>query len=202
MMKRMLKLAALALMAALLLTGCMDMSGMFAEDDAQPAETMPPMTAEMFTDRQATYQYYNEVTLDDTLATLTERYGEPRIEANDNGDSYFWVMDNGCGVVVSFFDSGRLRAKVLYYEDVRQLGALSEATNITSFSQLNKDYTYEMTCGVLGGKPMELAQIVQDTSADPEVKRLYVWSTSKGDIVQVLFTGAGKIESVNYTLAE
>ena len=199
-MKKMMKLAALLALTAVLLTGCVDMTGLGQTDE--PQATMPPMTVPMFEDRLTAYQYYNEVTLEDTMETLTGRYGEPKKETTDNGDSYTWVMEDGYGFAATFFDSGRLRAKVLYYEDIRQLGAISEATGIDKFSQLSKDYTYEMTCGLLGGKPMELAQIVQDTSADPEVKRLFVWATSKGDVVQVLFTGAEKVESVSYSLAE
>ena len=79
---------------------------------------------------------------------------------------------------------------------------ISNATSIDQFAVLNKNYTYAMTCGALGGRAMELAQIAQDTSDSPEIKRLYVWATPKGDVVQVLFSGDEKLESVSYTLAE
>ena len=111
-------------------------------------------------------------------------------------------MEDGYGFAAAFFDSGRLRAKVLYYKDLRQLGEISNATSIDQFAVLNKNYTYAMTCGALGGRAMELAQIAQDTSDNPEIKRLYVWATPKGDVVQVLFSGDEKLESVSYTLAE
>lgn len=201
MLKKWTTLAALVLATALLLTGCVQ-GGDAADPNAEPTATLAPMTEPMYTDREALYQYYNAVTFDETLTSLTEKYGEPVKEEGESGDSYSWVMEDGYGFAAAFFDSGRLRAKVLYYKDLRQLGEISNATSIDQFAVLNKNYTYAMTCGALGGRAMELAQIAQDTSDSPEIKRLYVWATPKGDVVQVLFSGDEKLESVSYTLAE
>lgn len=201
MLKKWTTLAALVLATALLLTGCVQ-GGDVADPNAEPTATLAPMTEPMYTDREALYQYYNAVTFDETLTSLTEKYGEPVKEEGESGDSYSWVMEDGYGFAAAFFDSGRLRAKVLYYKDLRQLGEISNATSIDQFAVLNKNYTYAMTCGALGGRAMELAQIAQDTSDSPEIKRLYVWATPKGDVVQVLFSGDEKLEQVSYTLAE
>lgn len=201
MLKKWTTLAALVLATALLLTGCVQ-GGDAVDPNAEPTATLAPLTEPMYTDREALYQYYNAVTFDETLTSLTEKYGEPVKEEGKSGDSYSWVMEDGYGFAAAFFDSGRLRAKVLYYKDLRQLGEISNATSIDQFAVLNKNYTYAMTCGALGGRAMELAQIAQDTSDNPEIKRLYVWATPKGDVVQVLFSGDEKLESVSYTLAE
>ena len=201
MLKKWTTLAALVLATALLLTGCVQ-GGDAVDPNAEPTATLAPLTEPMYTDREALYQYYNAVTFDETLDSLTEKYGEPVKEEGESGDSYSWVMEDGYGFAAEFFDSGRLRAKVLYYKDLRQLGEISNATSIDQFAVLNKNYTYAMTCGALGGRAMELAQIAQDTSDNPEIKRLYVWATPKGDVVQVLFSGDEKLESVSYTLAE
>lgn len=201
MLKKWTTLAALVLATALLLTGCVQ-GGDAVDPNAEPTATLAPLTEPMYTDREALYQYYNAVTFDETLDSLTEKYGEPVKEEGESGDSYSWVMEDGYGFAAAFFDSGRLRAKVLYYKDLRQLGEISNATSIDQFAVLNKNYTYAMTCGALGGRAMELAQIAQDTSDNPEIKRLYVWATPKGDVVQVLFSGDEKLESVSYTLAE
>ena len=201
MLKKWTTLAALVLATALLLTGCVQ-GGDAVDPNAEPTATLAPMTEPMYTDREALYQYYNAVTFDETLTSLTEKYGEPVKEEGESGDSYSWVMEDGYGFAAAFFDSGRLRAKVLYYKDLRQLGEISNTTSIDQFAVLNKNYTYAMTCGALGGRAMELAQIAQDTSDSPEIKRLYVWATPKGDVVQVLFSGDEKLEQVSYTLAE
>ena len=201
-MKRWMKLAALAVMATMLLTGCLGLPGGDAVDPDEPQETQPPLTEPMYEDRDALYQYYNQVKIGDTMEALKAQFGEPGVEETENGETYTWVMDDGYGFAAVFFENGKLRAKVLYYKDLRQLGKLSAATSIDQFSSLNKNYTYEMTCGVLGGRSMELAQSAQDSSAEPEVKRVFVWANEKGDCIQVLFSGDEKLEQVTYSLAE
>lgn len=201
---------------ALLIALCLSLSGcvnQYAEqvaeqmaqqeaEDAEPRATLGPMTAEMFTDRQAVYQYYNQVKVGDTLQTLTERFGEPTVETTENGETYLWVMDDGYGVACVFFETGKLRAKIVYYDDPRQFAQLSNANGIGNMTQLNRNYTFEMACGLLGGRAMELMQLPQDISADPEVKRVFLWVDQKGNMVQILFSGDERLESVTYTMAE
>ena len=206
MISRFIKIALPVVLAALLLSGCMNYTQMaqtVMEQNDEPTATQPPLTEPMYTDREALYQYYNQVTVAvDTLDTLAERFGEPTIEKTDNGDTYVWKMDDGYGFVVVLFDSKRVRAKVVYYDDIRQLGLLSSATGLDQISSLNTNFTYEMTCGLLGGRSMELCQIAQDSSAAPEIKRVFVWGTEKGDIVQILFKGNETLENITYSMAE
>ena len=202
-MKRLIKLAALTALAVILLSGCVALPGLdLSTEEAAPEETLPPLTEPMYTDREALYQYYNQVNIGDTLEALTEKFGEPEIESTDNGDTYLWVMDDGYGFAGVFFNGGKLRAKALYYKDVRQLGQLSAATSLEQFTSLNSNYTYEMTCGLLGGRSMEVAQIAQDSSLEPEIKRVFVWCNEKGSRVEVLFKGNEQLESVSYSVAE
>ena len=71
-MKRWAKLTALAVLAAMLLTGCVGLPGIDASDDPEtPAETQPPLTEPMYEDRDALYQYYNQVGIGDTLEAVT-----------------------------------------------------------------------------------------------------------------------------------
>ena len=207
MLKRLMKIGALALVMAIALTGCMDYSqiaqSMVAEDDEEPQATLAPLDKPMYTDRDALYALYNQAEVSvDTLDGLTERLGEPEQEQTENGVNYIWKTEDNCGFVGVFFDSGRLRAKALYYEDLRQLGQLSAATSIDQFASLNNNYTYEMVCGMLGGRSMEIMQIAQDSSLDPEIKRVFVWCDEKGNVVQILFKGDERLESVTYSLAE
>ena len=199
-MKRRIAFVMIMVLAVLMLSACASSAPTDGED--APEETLAPMTAPMFTDREALYQYYNQVNIGDTLDELTEKFGEPKIDPTENGDNYIWVMDDGYGFAGVFFASGRLRAKVLYYEDARQLGQLSSATNISQFTNLNTSYTYEMACGLLGGRSMEIAQIAQDSSLEPEIKRVFAWCNERGDRIEILFKGSGQLESVNYYLAD
>ena len=76
MLKKWTTLAALVLAMALLLTGCVQ-GGDAVDPNAEPTATLAPLTEPMYTDREALYQYYNAVTFDETLTSLTEKYGEP-----------------------------------------------------------------------------------------------------------------------------
>lgn len=191
-MKKWMIFAALAL-ALMLLTGCagVDMS---AEPDAE-ATPVPPLTAPLITDRAALYQYYNEVSLNNTISELTERYGEPVVEEVENGKEYVWLFDDACGFAAAAYDNGKLRAKVVYYEDLRQLVPLMTGKNLDNAATLSKTYTYEMVASLFGGPGLEIAQITTNASLNPGIARVYVWSDGES-IVNVYFTEENLLESV------
>lgn len=204
-MRRKMKLAALLLMVAVLLSGCMvDFSAMEGDvsADATPDPTDPPLTAPVFTDRDAVYEWYNEVQVGDTFSSLKERYGEPTVLTDEYGDTYTWVNEAGYGFVAVFFEDGTLRAKVIQYEDIRQLKDLSAATSLTNFSMLDTDDDFTMACMALGGKPCELTFIALDSSFNPDTQHVYVWLDEYGSNVQILFDKNEKIVQIAYALAD
>ena len=208
---RILSLTALLLCALVALTGC-DINPFSVsqqaveqamETNGEPEATRAPFTAEMFTDREALYQYYNDVTFADNMETLTARYGEPVEEETENGSNYTWKMDDGYGFVCVFYDTGKLRAKALLYEDARQFGAISKSTGLNNVTSLSKSTTFEMCRGLLGGRGIEIMQIAQDTSADPEIKRVFDWVDEAGEnVVEILFNANEQLESVSYSFAD
>lgn len=198
-------LAAAIVAIALAMSGCMDIdySQLVSDMDAEPAATAAPLTEPMYEDAEALYQYYIQVSIGDTLADLTAKFGEPTsVEERDEGSIYSWKMADGYGFAAAFFDSGRLRAKVVHYEDIRQLSKLSAATGLDYVSMLSKEYTFEMVNNTMGGSAMEIAQFAQDGSVNPEVKTLYAWLTEGGSCVQILFSAEGKYEEMNLYLAQ
>ena len=206
-MRRKLKLAALMLLVAMLMTGCMaDFSAMNAQTETDPnatAEpTVAPLTAPVFTDREALYQWYNEVQVGDTLEELKARYGEPIVTTDRNGDTYCWMNEEGYGFTAIFFENGVLRAKVVQYEDLRQMKDLSLATDITNFSVLDTQDDFTMACMALGGKPCELATVILDSSANPDTQRVFVWLDEYGSNVQILFDKNEKIIQISYARAD
>lgn len=207
-MRRTLKLAALLILVAALLSGCMDFSAltesMTAEVDpnATPEPTVAPLTAPVFTDRDAVYEWYNQVNIGDTLDDLKAAYGEPTIETDQNGDTYFWINDQGYGFAVVFFPDMSVRAKVLYYEDMRQLKELSGATNLANFATLQTSHTFSMACIALGGKPCEIAAVAEDQSAGAEVQRVFAWLDENGSNIQILFGADEKIVQISYAFAD
>ena len=123
---RKLLLILMAVGLAVGLSGCMmDMSSnqMPVGVDTTP---MPALEEPVFTDAEAVYSLYNQVSFQDTLDDLTSRLGEPQVETINDQDnkSYNWVGENGSGVACAFSDTGKLLGKVLYYEDFRQCAGL------------------------------------------------------------------------------
>ena len=204
-MRRKMMLAALLILVAVLTSGCMvDFSAMenAADPNATAAPTMPPMTAPMFTDRDKVYEMYNEVEVGDTLDELKERYGEPSVATDLNGETYTWTNDEGYGFAAVFYDNGVLRAKVIQYEDMRQLRELSMATSISNFSMLDTKDDFAMACMALGGKPCELATIVKDASMNPDIEKVFIWMDEFDSNVQILFNQNERIVQISYALSE
>lgn len=210
-MRRIIKLAALFILVAVLLSGCMNMdySSLFsameqeaADAEATAAPTLGPMTEPVFTDREALFALYNEISIGDTLDDLTARYGEPVVLTDDNGSNYTWTDENGYGVTCVFFDNGYLRAKIISYKDIRQFMDLSQATGLDNFSSINQKHDFDMVCLALGGKPVELATIAKDSSVNPDVSRLFTWVDQEGSCVQVLFKADESVEQVSYSFVD
>jgi len=207
-MRRTLKLAALLILVAALLSGCMDFSALQAnleanvDPNATPEPTIAPLTAPVFTDRDAVYEWYNQVNIGDTLEDLKATYGEPIIETDANGDTYIWKNENNYGFAAVFFPGNTLRAKVVYYDDMRQLKGLSNADNLANFATLKTSHTFSMACLALGGKPCEIAAVAEDQSANPEVQRVFAWLDQNGSNIQILFGADEKIIQISYAFAD
>lgn len=204
-MRRNIKLAALLILVAALLTGCMDFSALQQaqiDPNATPEPTMPPLTVPVFTDRDAVYEWYNQVSVGAKLDDLKATYGEPVIETDQNGDTYIWTNEQGYGFAGVFWSDGVLRAKALYYEDMRQLKELSNADNLANFATLKTSHDFTMACLALGGKPCEIMAIAEDQSANPEVQRVFAWIDKNGSNIQILFGANEKIIQISYAFAD
>lgn len=194
-MKRFARILTFVLLTALLafgFTGCAQLGG-----SAKPAVTAPPMTAEYFTDYDAVYVHYKQVSFSDTLATLTERFGEPEVITTENGSNYTWVMEDGFGFTCAFFETGELRAKIVYYEDVRQFRDLSNSINLSTVESFDKEVNFQTCVSVFVGRPIEIGQIANNIDAS-DVSRIYCWMDSNESMVQILFKADGTIDSMSY----
>ena len=208
-MQRKIKLTALLLLLAVLLTGCANMqtdpnAAAGTEPTTEPTAepTVEPMTDPLFTDRDAVYAMYDEVKFGDTLDDLTARYGEPIVETDENGNNYYWIDENGYGLAAIFFENGSLRSKCVYFEDIRQFREISGATGIANYAMLDTSHDFVMACAGMGGKPCELGAFAQDRSADPDVYRLFAWVDEHDSSVQILFNEKEKILQIRYALAD
>ena len=177
-----------------------DTDSVGAEPTVEP--TVEPMTAQLFTDRDAVYAMYNEVKFGDTLDGLTARYGTPEVETDSSGSTYVWRNDDGYGFVAIFFNNGTLRSKAVYFEDIRQFREISNATGIANYALLDTSHDFTMACAGMGGMPCELGAFAQDGSADPDVYHLYGWVDQYDSNVQILFSEKNKIIQIAYALAD
>ncbi len=204
-MKKKLLFALVLSVLALTLSGCMDYSGMmsgYVEDAAQQAETeaqatpIPALTAEKYTDAEVFLATYNAVKFSDTVQSLTERYGEPAVSQVSSNDYYEWVMEDGTGAAAVFFENGRLRAKVAYYDDIRQLTEIAKGTNLSVAGNISDQASYLTVCSLFGGRGVEILRSASNSSAAAEYTRLVVWLDGEGGCVQILFSQDDKVKEV------
>ena len=193
-MKKKRIFAALALVIMLLpLTGC---AGMLAGEGAQPQETMPPMTADMFTDLASVSKRYNETDFDDTMETLTARYGEPQEVQDENGSFWNFLDENGEGLSAIFFADGSLRSKMIYFEDIRQFANLSGASHIENVTLLNDNMEYEVVAAAFGAPGIEILRTITENGIE---QYLMLWVSEDGGMVQALFDSQdNKLEQISY----
>ena len=198
---RKLLLILMAVGLAVGLSGCMmDMSSnqMPVGVDTTP---MPALEEPVFTDAEAVYSLYNQVSFQDTLDDLTARLGEPQVETINDQDnkSYNWVGENGSGVACAFSDTGKLLGKVLYYEDFRQCAGLMPGEfDINAVASVITGISHENVVSMLGSDGIELAQVAQDNSTNPAISVLYMWANERGDMIQILFDANGLAQQVSY----
>ena len=183
------------LIAALALAGCSAV-GTQPNPEATP---LPPLTARMFETRDEAFAMYDQVTFSDTLESLTERFGEPRVETSDNGSAYYW-NDGICGVAVVFFENGRMRSKLVDFEDIRQFGKVSGAKGLDNIMSMSKDFDLTSVSLMLGAEGVEMIRVAQDSSANPDFNVGYIWANEEGQAAMVLFNKKGTIEQVSYSL--
>ena len=92
---------------------------------------------------------------------------------------------------------------MLYYEDIRQLAPLSKATGLNNVSMLSNSYTLDTVKGILGGRGMQIAAMLSDSTDAPQIQYLYCWIDETGDnVVQVLFDKEGKVSQVVCSFAD
>lgn len=190
-MKKIVLFALLIALAAFILSGCVASGD--GEDGSLAENEMPPLEHPMFEDAEAIYKYYNEVTVGDTLQSVIDKFGEPKVEQGEGGNSYAFIMEDGYGFVLGADERGRILGKMVYYDDPRQFGKVSDMQTFDSALSITTDYTFSLCKAMLGGKPMEILQRADDTSVNPNIDRLYLWCNERGDFVNILFSSDGKV---------
>ncbi len=193
MKKRYLALLALLIMTAVL-AGCSN-TGVTGTVD------LPPMEAELFTDAEKVFALYNQVTFDDTVDTIAERLGEPTKETSENGDYWLWQNEDGAGVGAVFFDNGKLRSKVVVFEDIRQFELLSNTQSFENVAFLQEGMEPLTVAAAFGSEGIEIMRMLTDSGADGVEQYLLLWVMEGGSIAQCMFAeGDAGLQQVSYSL--
>ena len=121
---------------------------------------------------------YERIEMDDTLETLTERYGEPVLTE----DGY---ADFG-GALCAFFESGRLRAKIVSFETLSEVAQVSDA-DFSKAKGLKKGASEEEVNALFGGAGAEIMRINLSDEENSGVQRVDAWINADGNAVQALF---------------
>jgi len=161
------------------------------------------MEAEMFTDLDSVFALYNQVTFDDTVDTVTEKLGEPTKETSENGDYWVWKDENGAGVGAVFFENGKLRSKVVVFEDIRQFANLSGVKSFENVTLLAEGMTVETVSVAFGSEGIEIMRMLTDSGAEGVEQFLLLWVTEGGNIAECLFAdGEAGLQQATYSVGE
>ena len=103
-------------------------------------------------------------------------------------------------VAVVFFENGRMRSKLVDFEDIRQFGKVSGAKGLDNIMSMSKDFDLTSVSLMLGAEGVEMIRVAQDSSANPDFNVGYIWANEEGQAAMVLFNKKGTIEQVSYSL--
>ena len=189
-------IAALCLIISLTLSGCVVYPG-------DPAATpLPQLEKPVFADHEAAFALYEQVTFPMMIDDVRQLMGEPVIDKLESGESYSWRVGD-YGLAAAFYDSGRLRGKVVQFEDIRQLtGLMPGQPNMSAGEQLEEGMTYDDAVAMMGCEGLEISQIAQDASANPQLTRLMIWVDASGSQAQVEVDGSGKVVRTAMSLVQ
>ena len=135
--------------------------------------TLALMGAFAFSEQTASV--YETVAMSDTLETITESLGEG--EAVDDFIKY------GDALLV-FYESGRLNAKGLYFDDVRDVAPMAQG-NFALVRDFKQGTGLSEITALLGQGKEIMARTLADED-DAGLRKLYAWQDANGHVLEAL----------------
>ena len=127
------------------------------------------------TQEMALQSVYAQINMSDTQGTLTEKFGEGTPK-----DGLILFGD----VLCVFFESGRLRAKSLSYDDIHAV-AQPTGGDLSSVRAL-KQGTFEDELTMLLGSGREILCMNLSDEEDAGLRKLLAWKNEKGTVLEAL----------------
>lgn len=121
---------------------------------------------------------YERIEMKDTLETLIGKLGEP-----------VWTQEGYAdfgGALCAFFESGRLRAKIVSFETLSEVAQVSDA-DFSKAKGLKKGAPEEEVNALFGGACAEIMRINLSDEENSGVQRVDAWVNADGNAVQALF---------------
>ena len=148
------------------------------------------LTATSFAGNETEESIYARIEMSDNLEIIQARFGEGIKE----GDYYLFG-----DALTAFFDSGRIRAKSLAYDDIHTVAALTTAdfALVRDFKQgTAQDQLFKFL-----GKGREIMTINLSDKDNAGVRTLYAWKNEAGGILEALFELDG-VDWILFALGE
>ncbi len=190
-------LALAAFTALSLLAGCAPAG------EQEPLPTLPPLSAPIFQDRAQLSALYEQVHIEDKLADVIVRLGQPEKRQTANGEEYYEWRKDGAGVAASFRLDETVQGKVIYYDDLRQLQALTGEVDLSNAMLIKAGTEFMYAQALLGNEGVEIASSSrEDQQGRVVVTRLYTWVNPDGSHLDVEVDEQDKVvECKSYLVA-
>lgn len=121
---------------------------------------------------------YDDISMNESLSELVARLGEPLLTE----DGYY---DFG-GALVAAYESGRLKGKVLAFDDVIAVAAPSQA-DFTQAQSLRQGASIESVEALMGGPGREIARLRLSDEESSGFRLVLAWANEAGDAMEALF---------------
>ncbi len=121
---------------------------------------------------------YDDISMTELLPELIARLGEPALTE----DGYY---DFG-GALVSAYESGRLKGKILAFDDVADVAAVSQA-DFTQAHSLRQGASLESVEALMGVPGREIARLRLSDEENAGSRLVLAWVNDAGDAMETLF---------------
>lgn len=121
---------------------------------------------------------YDDISMSERLSELAARLGEPSLTE----DGYY---DFG-GALVAVYESGRLKGKILAFDNVTDVAAPSQA-DFTQAQSLRQGASIESVEALMGGPGREIARLRLSDEENAGSRLVLAWANEAGDVMETLF---------------
>lgn len=121
---------------------------------------------------------YDDISMSERLSELSARLGEPTLTE----DGYY---DFG-GALVAAYESGRLKGKILVFDNVTDVAAPSQA-DFTQAQALRQGASIESVEALMGGPGREIARLRLSDEENAGSRLVLAWANEAGDVMEALF---------------